>query len=176
MTGRRTRALLWGVLAITMTSGGAAQAAGDCAPFGRMPNYVAQDEPQQRNYDAAEFRIAKSQDEEETVKVAGRACRQTYNIKDGAEMASDLEIQQNYLSEVQKLGGQKLLGADRDLYAHVTQGAKEIWLYLYSQEDSIQVTVVEKQPFKPTLLPPSGSDHRLFGHMPNYVAEAPQKR
>lgn len=176
MTGRRTRALLWGVLAIAMTGGSAAQAAGDCAPFGGMPNYVAQDGPQLRNYDAAEFRIAKGQDEEETVKVAGRACRQTYNIKDGAEVASDLEIQQNYLSEVQKLGGQKLLGSERDLHARVTQNGKEIWVHLYSQEDSIEVTVIEKQPFKPTLLPPSGSDHRLFGHMPNYVAEAPEKR
>jgi outer membrane protein OmpA-like peptidoglycan-associated protein len=50
-----------------------------------------------------------------------------------------------------------------------------MWLRLSSQESDFQVTVIEKQSFKPTLVPPSGSDHRLFGHMPNYVGQA-QKR
>jgi outer membrane protein OmpA-like peptidoglycan-associated protein len=176
MTELRARALCWAALAAAMTCSTAGQAAsGDCAPFGRMPNYAAQAEPELRNYDTVEFRIAKSNGAEETVTVSGRACRQHYAIKDGAQMASDLEIQENYLSQVQKLGVQKLFSDDRSLYARVTQGGKETWLQLRSQESDFQVTVIEKQPFKPTLLPPSGSDHRLFGHMPNYVGQA-QKR
>ena len=49
------------------------------------------------------------------------------------------------------------------------------WLYIYSQENEIQVTVIEKQPFKPTLTAPSGADHRLFGHMPNYSGKAEKR-
>ncbi len=163
-------------LAVAITSGTAAQAAsGDCPPFGRMPNYVAKEQPQLRNHDAVEFRIAKPNGDEETVTVAGRVCRQDYSIKDGAQAASDLEIQENYLSQVKKLGVQKLSSDDRNLYARFTQGGKETWFHLYSQESDITVTVVEKQPFKSTLLPPSGADHRLFGHMPNYNGQA-QKR
>lgn len=176
MVQDRIRTLFWTALAAAITCSTAAQAAsGDCPPFGRMPNYVAKEEPQLRNYDAVEFRIAKSDGAQETVMVAGRACRQHYSIKDGAEPASDLEIQENYLSQVQQFGVQKLFSDDRNLYARLTQGGKEIWLALYSQENDIDVTVIEKQPFKPTLLPPSGPDHRLFGHMPNYKGEA-QKR
>ena len=176
MVQDRIRTLFWTALAAAITCSTAAQAAsGDCPPFGRMPNYVAKEEPQLRNYDAVEFRVSKSDGAEETVMVSGRACRQHYSIKDGAEPTSDLEIQENYLSQVQKFGVQKLFSDDRNLYARLTQGGKEIWLALYSQENDIDVTVIEKQPFKPTLLPPSGPDHRLFGHMPNYNGQA-QKR
>jgi outer membrane protein OmpA-like peptidoglycan-associated protein len=172
----RIRTLFWTALAAAITCSTAAPAAnGDCPPFGRMPNYVAQGEAQLRNYDAIELRMARSDGSEETVTVAGRVCRQHYSIKDGAQLASDLDIQENYLSQVQKFGVQKLFSDDRNLYARFMQGGKEIWLVLYSQENDIDVTVVEKQPFKPTLLPPSGPDHRLFGHMPNYIGQA-QKR
>jgi outer membrane protein OmpA-like peptidoglycan-associated protein len=176
MVQYQIRWLLWTPLAVAILFSAAAQAAsGDCPPFGRMPNYVVQAGPQLRNYDAVEFRIAKGDGAEETVTVTGRACRQHYSIKDGAQPASDIEIQANYLSQVQKFGVQKLFSDDRNLYARFTQGGKEIWLVLYSQEIDIDVTVIEKQPFKPTLLPPSGLDHRLFGHMPNYNGQA-QKR
>jgi outer membrane protein OmpA-like peptidoglycan-associated protein len=174
MKQHRIYALCWFAIAAMLPSGAAAQAKGDCPPFGRMPNYEAQAQAQVRNYDAAEFRIGKS-DGEETVTVAGRACRQQYTIKDGADVASDLEIQENYLSQVGKLGGEKLLVDGRHLYARVNRGGKEIWLHLYSQEDSIEVTVIEKQPFKPSLQAPSGADHRLFGHMPNYVGRAERR-
>jgi len=178
MIPHRVRTLCWIALLAMLPSGGAAaQAAkGDCAPFGRMPDYVAQSDMPLRNYDAAEFRIAKSKDEEETVTVAGRACRQSYAIKEGADTASDLEIQKNYLSQVQKHGGKTLLADDRNLYARLSQNGKEIWLHLYSQEDSIDVTVIEKQPFKPTLRSPSGADHRLFGAMPNYAGKAEKRK
>lgn len=175
MTQHRIRTLCWTTLAAAIACSTAAQAAsGDCPPFGRMPNYVAQEKPQLRNHDAAEFRIARG-DAEETVTIAGRACRQRYVIKDGAQMASDLDIHENYLGQVKKFGGQKLYGDERYLFARFTQGGKEMWLALYSQEDSIEITVIEKQPFKPTLLSPSGPDHRLFGHMPNYAGTAEKR-
>ncbi len=159
-----------------ISSSAAAQTAGgDCPPLGRMPNYVTREAPQLRNYDSVEFRIAKPNGDEETVTVAGRACRQDYSIKDGAQPVSNVEIQENYLSQLKKLGVQKLSADDRNMHARFTQNGKEFWLALASQETDISVILIEKQPFKPTLLPPSGADHRLFGHMPNYVGEA-QKR
>ena len=61
MVQDRIRTLFWTALAAAITCSTAAQAAsGDCPPFGRMPNYVAKEEPQLRNYDAVEFRIARA--------------------------------------------------------------------------------------------------------------------
>src|SRR5262249_32602490 len=115
MFQRPVRAPLWTTLAATLTRSAAAQAAGgDCPPFGRCPNDGVQDQPQLRNRDAVEFRIVKGGGAEETVMIAGRACRQHYSIKDGTQPASDVEIQENYLSQVQKLGVQKLSGDDRN--------------------------------------------------------------
>jgi outer membrane protein OmpA-like peptidoglycan-associated protein len=147
----------------------------DCLPFGRMPNYVPQHkEAQPRNYDGMEVRIKKG-DDYETQFVTGRACRQTYAVRDGARMASDLEIQKNYLSQAAKIGGQQTYSDDRDLYVRAMPQGKETWLHVYSQEDEIRVAVIEVQPFKPTLTTPSGADHRLFGHMPNYSGKAEKR-
>ena len=70
----------------------AAFAATDCPPLGAMPNYAAAAEAEVRPYDVAEFSVRKA-DEIEGVEVEGRTCRQSYAAKEGAQTASDLEIQ-----------------------------------------------------------------------------------
>jgi outer membrane protein OmpA-like peptidoglycan-associated protein len=161
--------------ALIMLSSPALAQGADCQPFGRMPNYVPRHkEALPRNYDSMEVRIKKG-DDYETRLVAGRACRQVYAVRDGARMASDLEIQKNYLSQAAKIGGEQTYSDDRDLYVRATPQGKETWLHVYSQEDEIKITVVEVQPFKPTLTTPSGADHRLFGHMPNYAGKAEKR-
>ncbi len=152
-----------------------AQSGDDCQPFGRMPNYVPMHKGAlPRAYDGMEVRVKKG-DDYEVQFVVGRACRQVYTIRDGARMASDLEIQKNYLSQMAKIGGRQVYADDRHLFARGSAQGRDTWLYLYSQENEIQVTVVEVQPFKPTLTAPSGPDHRLFGHMPSYAGKGEKR-
>ncbi len=163
------------VALVLQPAAGLAQAGDDCQPFGRMPNYVPMHKgAQPRNYDGMEVRIKKG-DDIVVEFVAGRACRQVYTIRDGAQMSSDLEIQQNYLSQAAKFGGRAVFTDDRHIYVRGGAPGKETWLHVYSQENEIQVAVVEVQPFKPTLTAPSGADHRLFGHMPNYSGKAERR-
>lgn len=173
-----TRAALLAVVAaafLLQPSQAPAQSGDDCQPFGRMPNYVPMHKGAlPRNYDGIEVRVKKG-DDYEVQFVAGRACRQVYTIRDGAREASDLEIQKNYLSQAAKIGGKQVYADDRHLFVRGGAPGKDTWLYLYSQENEIQVTVIEVQPFKPTLTAPSGADHRLFGHMPNYSGKAEKR-
>ena len=153
----------------------AAFAATDCPPLGAMPNYVAAAEAEVRPYDVAEFSLRKA-DEIESVEVKGRTCRQSYAAKEGAQTASDLEIQSSYREELRKLGAQILHTDERNTVAKLARGPEESWLKVYSQETDIDVVTVVKQALKLTLTPPSGPDYRLLGHMPNYAAGTPEKK
>src|SRR5215218_4877641 len=153
----------------------AAFAATDCPPLGAMPNYAAAAEAEVRPYDVAEFSLRKA-DEIESVEVKGRTCRQSYAAKDGAQTASDLDIQSRYREELRKLGAQILHTDERNTVAKLARGPEETWLKVYSQETDIDVVTVVKQALKLTLTPPSGPDYRLLGHMPNYAAGTPEKK
>ena len=153
----------------------AAFAATDCPPLGAMPNYVAAAEAEVRPYDVAEFSLRKA-DDIESVEVKGRTCRQSYAAKEGAQTASDLEIQSSYREELRKLGAQILHTDERNAVAKLARGPDETWLKVYSQETDIDVVTVVKQALKLTLTPPSGPDYRLLGHMPNYAAGTPEKK
>jgi outer membrane protein OmpA-like peptidoglycan-associated protein len=154
----------------------AAFAAADCPPLGRMPNYDPPAEAEMRAYDGFAFSVRKG-DETEEVEVRGRACRQSYAAKEGAQTASDLEIQSNYRDQIKKAGGQVLYADERTTTAKIAKGTDEIWVRVYSQESDIEVLAIVKAPFKPTLAKPSGDDHRLLGRMPNYKPQsAAEKR
>jgi outer membrane protein OmpA-like peptidoglycan-associated protein len=146
----------------------------DCPPLGTLPNYMPGDVIV-RPYDAYEFKVRKG-DDSETVNVLGRTCQSNYDIKQGVDVMSDLEIQSNYRAQLKKLGAEILFDDDRDTYARLSKDGKETWLYVYSQESSIEIHTVEKAPLKLSLLPPSGKDYRLLGHMPNYLPDDPEKR
>lgn len=151
-------------------------AARDCAPLGTLPSYAAaSDGPQRRAYASADFDVQHG-DEAHTVSVAGRYCYQSYTPKEGTEPLSDLEIQSNYREQLGRLGAQILFTDDRDTEGKIVKNGDETWFKVYSQETEIDITVVDKQPPKQVLTAPSGNDYRLLGHMPNYVADAPEKR
>jgi outer membrane protein OmpA-like peptidoglycan-associated protein len=153
---------------------GTAQAL-DCPPIGALPGYVASDDILKRDYEAIEFVVDKN-GETAPVVIAGRSCQQNYTLKSGSGPMSDLEIQSNYRAQLAKLGAAVVYSDDRNTDARIVKGNQETWVKIYSQETKIEVTVVDKAPFKATLLPPSGSDFRLLGHMPNYQASPPEKR
>jgi outer membrane protein OmpA-like peptidoglycan-associated protein len=153
---------------------GAAQAL-DCLPVGALPGYVASDDIRKRDHEAIEFTLDKN-GETAPVVIAGRSCQQSYTPKSGSNPMSDLEIQSNYRAQLAKLGAAVVYTDDRNTDARIAKGNQETWVKIYSQETQIDVTVVDKTPFKATLLPSSGSDYRLLGHMPNYQASPPEKR
>ena len=147
----------------------------DCPPVGALPGYVASDDIRKRDHESIEFIVDKS-GEASPVVITGRSCQQSYKPKSGSAPMSDLEIQSNYRAQLAKLGAAVVYADDRNTSARIVKGNQETWVKIYSQETSIEITVAEKTPFKATLLPPSGSDYRLLGHMPNYQASSPEKR
>jgi outer membrane protein OmpA-like peptidoglycan-associated protein len=169
----RNSPVLFGLFAMCGVSG-AAQAM-DCPPVGALPGYAASDDIRKRDYEAIEFTVDKN-GETAPVVIAGRSCQQNYTPKSGSAPMSDLEIQSNYRTQLAMLGGAVVYSDDRNTDARIVKGNQETWVKIYSQETKIEVTVLDKAPFKAALLPPSGSDYRLLGHMPNYQASPPEKR
>lgn len=170
------KTLRWGTLALlaaaALTPAQAAENA-DCPPVGSLPGYAAGDAPTQRAYAGVDFTVKKG-DDTETVNVAGRSCTQSYTPTGDA--SSDLEIQDNYRSQLDGLGAETLFSDDNHTVAKLDKGGAETWIAIYSQETEIDVTVVEKQAFKPTLTASSGKDYPLLGHMPGYVADNINKK
>ena len=163
-------------LMFVLSSTFATAAAPDCAPLGRMPTYEPGfDQPETRDYIAEVFKV-KQGEEEGLVTIAGRKCTQSYAPKDGTRALSDLEIQRNYRSQLQKLGATITHTDSNNTFAKLIKDGQETWFKVYSQENEIDVLVLAKRPHKQTLLPPSGPDYRLLGHMPNYKPGAPEKK
>ena len=152
-----------------------AWAAADCPPVGHLPTYAASEEPEIMSYDAAPFPVKKGDDSED-VSLAGRACRQTYLPKEGSDPLSTLEIHLNFREQFKKLGAEILFADDGTTAAKLVKDGKESWIEVAGQSSEIDVTVVDKMPFKPSILPPAGNDYRLVGHMPGYVAEKPETK
>jgi outer membrane protein OmpA-like peptidoglycan-associated protein len=138
-----------------------------------MPGYAAGDPPTLRVYQHADFTVAKG-DDTDTVTVAGRYCRQSY-LPTG-DTSSVLEIQDNYRSQLDGLEAQTLFTDDNDTVARLDKDGGETWIKVYSEEGEIDVTVVEKQPFEPTLTQPTGKDYKLLGHMPEYAVNTVNKK
>jgi hypothetical protein len=80
-----------------MASPAQADGGKDCPPVGTVPGYVADDPPNLRVYEHADFTVAKG-DDTDTVTVAGRYCSQHY-LPPG-DTSSVLEIQDNYRSQL----------------------------------------------------------------------------
>ena len=151
-----------------------APAFADCPPLGSLAPYKGT-ETVRRDYDAYEFKIANG-DDTTSQRVAGKACSRIYEIRERTNVMSDLEIQTNYRQQIQKLGGQVTFKDDQQTFGKLAKDGKETWFKIYSQETHIEVGVIEKTPFRPTLTAPGPNDHRLIGHMPAYVGGKPEKR
>lgn len=147
-----------------------------CPPLGAMPNYVPQ-EARLRVWEPLTFmqRTGTGDDAEERT-VNGRTCQISYQLKDGADTLSNLEIQMNYRQQLQALGAVLQSEGARDTYAVLDKDGAQTWFRTYSSETSIELTVLQVTLPKPSLLPPSGNDHRLLGHMPGFVAGKPEVR
>ena len=118
----------------------------------RMPNYEAID-GDNLVFDSTKFCLAKGE-----TSVEGRVYKRQYQIKEGAQKASDLQILRNYSSAIRASGGQILLEGDppgncslevcgKTLTGQIKLGAAEAWISVTPCNEGYDYTVwvVEKQ-------------------------------
>ncbi len=147
-----------------------------CPPLGAIPNYLPQ-EARVRAWEPLAFvRRTGVGDETEERTYYGRTCQISYQLKDGADPLSNLEIQSNYRRQLEGMGAVLQDQGGRDTYAVLDKDGAQTWFRTYSSETSIELTVLQVAAPKPSLLPPSGSDYRLLGHMPGFAAQKPVVR
>ena len=143
-----------------------------CPPFGALPGFVSQDSVL-RAYDTMEMEHKGAAGDPEPFLASGRTCVTDYMLQDGKDTPSNLEIQMNYREQLALLGAEITSAGGRDTYARLVRNGAETWLRVSSSESTITTYVLDVMPPKLTLLPPSGNDHRLLGHMPDFVAAKP---
>lgn len=147
----------------------------DCAPLGSLPSYTAEAAPEQYAYASYVFIVVDPVTGRHDVTIAGHYCKQTYDVNKGTEPMSNLEVMSNYEDQLDQLGAKTTFSSASGAHAVLRKDGKETWMNVQTGGDSVDVIVVHQQPLVSTLLPPSGSDYHLLGHMPNYVAGAPDK-
>ncbi|MGA3399554.1 MAG: OmpA family protein [Acetobacteraceae bacterium] len=173
---RLVRVLMLGFAA--MLAAGAAQAAAfkDCPFSGAMPDYTAGAKPDWENWGIRKFSFTQDGNAKD-VTPEGVVCTQSYDENKGKTDGSALEISENYKESWEQLGAEIMRDDKGYVVGHLTKDGKEYWLNLNAtRDDSYLIRVVEVEPFKRTLLPPSGNDYRLLGHMPGFVAQTPTKK
>lgn len=148
-----------------------------CAPLGDLPTYRIGDAGlQQRHYNVYRFPVADAEIGVRWEEVGGRYCHGWYDAEDLDNPMSNLEIQENYRSQMRALGATVLNSDQNSTSAKVTKNGVTTWFYTWSQESSYTVTVVQEAEADYVLTAPAATDHRLLGHMPGYVADKPERR
>ncbi len=145
----------------------------DYAPLGHMPDYVAAP-PDSRAFDQRVFQVRES-DETHDVTVQGARIEVDYALRDGGAQASDADIQENYRTALAALGAEVLFTDERNTTARLMRDGQPIWIKVWSEEAAINITVIEQGPHRPAMMPPRGNDYAPLGHMPGYVADAPER-
>ncbi|KFN51156.1 OmpA family protein [Arenimonas composti] len=152
----------------------AGTAAADCAPLGTLPGYEPDSETKYA-WHRNTFRVADADGSVREQPVAGRYCEATY-IFQGDTPMSALEIQYNYREQLAALGATVAFAEGNDTHAWFDRDGTRHWVHVYSDDHRIDIVVVDVAPHRPTLTAPCADDHRLFGHMPGFVAEEPERR
>jgi outer membrane protein OmpA-like peptidoglycan-associated protein len=164
-------ALLLGFAALTPAW--AAGGGKDCAPMGSLPDYIAANPPTRHVFEHHKFL-----QDSDWVDVAGRYCSQEYDLKQGAEAMSALEMIENYKSQFDQLGVRITRTEEHALYGVLSKDGNDTWIEVGADDNlnDVTIVVVDKQLLKQTLVAPSGSDYKLLGHMPNFIAGKPEKK
>ena len=122
----------------------------DYPGLSRMPGYYIRscDESQ---FDSYKFKVKQGNQEKE-LEVEGHRWDYRYDMKDGATMASALQIVRNFQNAVRAAGGQVLFeageGGERETTLRFQKGTKEVWAWVraISGVDKLYfLTVVEKE-------------------------------
>lgn len=149
----------------------------NCPLLGVMPDYLADSPPQWENWDTRVLRVDDGNGGDTEISPEGAVCSQGFGEKEGKTEGSTLEIIENYKDALRKLGAEIKHTADGYVAGHLVKDGKEVWLRVTSsRDDSYAIAEVFVEPFKRSLLPPSGNDYRLVGHMPGYTPGTPDKK
>jgi len=152
-------------------------ASGDCPFVGPLQNFTAEPGLQVRTYDSYDFKVVEA-GKPKTVTKTGQFCEQIYRLKSGIPALSGLEIMSNYEQSLPAAGATITntgrSGGD-DIYARLVKGGAEYWIEVSQNGDSITVHEIGLVPFQRTILPPSGDDFHLLGHLPQTTPRAPVK-
>ncbi len=141
----------------------------DCAPAGRIAGYVAEAPVDGRAWDAVTFATPTG-----PLTITGRTCTQHYAPKEGTAPLGDKDIHARYRTALQLAGASIVLADDRLTLARAAGNGD--WVRIASQSNAIDVTVVTPAPHHQVLTPPGVSDFAPIGHMPDYIADAPDRR
>ena len=166
------------VAALAATSPAIADGGGkDCAPVGALPDYLPAGPAHHDAYDAVSFFHKGPDGGNDEIKISGQVCKQEYDLKNGGQQQSNLEMQYNYRSQFDSLGAETTYKDDYETDAKLAKDGHETWLKVITDANlnEVHVTVVNLQPMKQTLIAPSGKDYRLLGHMPNYAVTSVDK-
>jgi outer membrane protein OmpA-like peptidoglycan-associated protein len=141
----------------------------DCPPIGTLPDYLPVGPAEHHEFQSYDFEHKTDDGGSDRVTVAGKYCGQQYNLKEGAEQMSAVEMVDNFLDTFDQLGAKVVYQDDSDATAVLTgDDGRETWIEAYGDGGYFRVFTVVKQPVTLTLTKPSGKDYRLLGHMPNY--------
>ena len=119
-----------------------------------MPNYSGKAE--KRNFDKFTFNF-KDGDDTKDIEVQGARHAVVYLPRDNATHSSDLDVRENYRSAIEALGGQVLFSEDRTLSARADVKGQTIWLHIYTQENEIQLNIIEEKAFEASIKTPAAS-------------------
>ena len=119
-------------------------------PFlGRMPGYAVQS-VERNPLDDVIFPITDGDDVRD-VRVQGARTEISYAPRDGVMPASDLDIQLNYRGALAALGGQILLADQATTVARFAAEGALVWVKLWSEETTINLSIVRERTFKSTV-------------------------
>jgi outer membrane protein OmpA-like peptidoglycan-associated protein len=148
----------------------------NCPFTGVMPDFAAKRPPAWRHWDPQVFTINDG-DGAKDIKVYGVLCDQDYTEKPSTDVTTTLEVMENYKDQLQQEGAEIVRDKPAYVVGHLTKDGKEYWICVRANNDGMYfVTVSTVEPFKRSLLPPSGNDYRLIGHMPGFIAGTPTKK
>jgi hypothetical protein len=110
--------------------------------LGRMPNFYIS-EYDEKDFDLHEFKDMNG----EEVEVEGHKYYIAYEIMEGANVPSDLQVIRNYVNAVKDLGGTAYEEASYLAYMNLISDEKEIWIRLDVQYDGAYywLTIIEKE-------------------------------
>lgn len=145
--------------------------AADCPSLAPLPGWTAA-AAELKDFDQVEMRAGEA-GVDGYAKVAGRVCRQTYRPV-AAVTPDDAQVQAAYRTRLDQLGAETLYAADGQVTGRLNSAEGERWMVVYNQPGEVSVVVVDRQLPRRILTAASGADYRLLGHMPDYVAAAPQ--
>jgi outer membrane protein OmpA-like peptidoglycan-associated protein len=168
---------------VAMLAPYAAQAADapfkNCPFTGVMPDFAAKKPPQWRHWDPQVFTV-KDGDGSKDITAYGAICDQDYTENAGKDPVTPLEVMENFKEQLRQEGAEiarDAPGNPSQVIGHLSKDGKEYWIRINSGNDGYySVRVLSVEPFKRSLLPPSGNDYRLIGHMPGFIAGTPTKK